>query len=188
MLQASHVLLIWSNVTSGREREFLDWYEGAYRRELLAHESVVALQHYERHEIDVTAGMYPPVPFRYLGVCWLSIDGGQAAAPLLERIASLHDKEASVSGGATWLYYPVSEKLGRSAHEQPATLLLALANALPRCEAEFQEWYSTRHLRHALVIPEIVSGQCIRRSSFQIPGALDVGFDTVAIYELEGSV
>jgi hypothetical protein len=61
------------------------------------------------------------------------------------------------------------------------------ANAVPGQEAEFSEWYATRHIRHALNLPALVSGQCLQRALFQSPGALAADYATIAVYEQEGS-
>ncbi len=64
---------------------------------------------------------------------------------------------------------------------------MAFANATPGHEFEFREWYATRHIRHALNIPALVSGQCFQRTEFQQPGALEAGFSLIAKYEQEGT-
>lgn len=66
-------------------------------------------------------------------------------------------------------------------------LTLAFANGTPGQETEFREWYATRHIRHALNIPALVSGQCFERTQFQMPGAMNACFATIAVYEQEGS-
>jgi hypothetical protein len=166
---------------------FRSWYLGPYQREILALTPVLSGQQYEPHELDVSRGRYPGLPFRYLGLYDLSVDGAQAALGVIERAAELHRREASAEAPATWLYYPVSERVGRSPAEHPSLLTLAFANAVPGREAEFREWYATRHIRHALNIPALVSGRCLERTQFQSPGALAADYSMIAVYEQEGS-
>lgn len=185
--QRSHVLFILSNPTVGQEVPFLEWYQGAYRLAVVESAGVLSVQHYERHEVDVTCGRYAPLPFQYLGLYELSLDGAEAAAGLIERIALLHAEQTAADAPATWLYYPACEKVGRAPAAKPSMLAVAFANGLPEQEREFREWYATRHIRHALNIKALVSGQCFERTSFQNPGALDASFSTIAIYEQEGT-
>jgi len=185
--QRSHVLLVFSNPRVESERIFRSWYLGSFQQEMLALTAVLSGQQYEPHEVDVSRGKYPGLPFRYLGVYDLSVDGAQAALGVIERIRQLHARESSAAAPATWLYYPVSERVGRSPAARPSLLTLAFANAVPGQEAEFHEWYVTRHIRHALNIPALVSGQCLERTQFQSPGALTADYSMIAIYEQEGT-
>jgi hypothetical protein len=185
--QRSHVLFVLSQPQVGRESAFLAWYQGAYRQAVVDHVGVLRAQHYERHDVDITRGRFAPLPFRYLGLYELSIDGAETAAGLIDRITQLHREQAAAQAPATWLYYPVSEKVGRSPAARPSLLTLAFANGVPGQEAEFREWYATRHIRHALKIPALVSGQCLERTQFQRPGALEATFHTIAVYEQEGT-
>jgi hypothetical protein len=185
--QRSHVLLVLSNPREGSERNFRSWYLGSFQQEMLALTAVLSGQQYEPHELDVSRGKYPGLPFRYLGVYDLSVDGAQAALGVIERINELHGRERSAAASATWMYYPVSERVGRSPAARPSLLTLAFSNAVPGQEAEFHEWYVTRHIRHALNIPALVSGQCLERAQFQSPGALAADYSMIAVYEQEGT-
>ena len=185
--QRSHVLLILSNPKVNSDRIFRSWYLGSYQQEVLALTSVLSGQQYEPHEVDVSRGRYPGLPFRYLGLYDLSVDGARAALEVIERIRELHGRERSAAAPATWLYYPVSERVGRAPAARPSLLTLAFANAVPGQEAEFREWYVTRHIRHALNIPALVSGQCLERSELQSPGALAADYSMIAVYEQEGT-
>jgi hypothetical protein len=185
--QRSHVLVVLSNPKAGADSSFRSWYLGRYQHEILALAPVLSGQQYEPHDVDVSRGRYPGLPFRYLGLYDLSIDGAHAALEVIERIRRLHARENSATVPATWLYYPVSERVGRAPAEPPSLLTLAFANAVPGQEAEFREWYATRHIRHALNIPALVSGQCLERTQFQSPGALAPDYNTIAIYEQEGT-
>lgn len=181
--QRSHVLFVLSNGRAGHDAAFLKWYRGAYRNQLTNFPGVLTVGLYERHELDLTLGRYPPPPFRYLGLCDLSLDGAQAAEGMVEHVTALHRDQPAAEAPATWLYYPVSEKVGRSPPDLPAMLTLAFANAVAGRELEFREWYATRHIRHALNIPALVSGQCFERTQFQRSGALEPSFNTIAVYE-----
>jgi hypothetical protein len=185
--QRSHVIFVLSNANPTHEAEFLHWYQGAYRQSVSNHDGVVRVQHYEQHDIDITQGLYPRLPFHYLGLYELSLDGASAAEGLIERITALHRQQAAAQAPATWLYYPVSEKVGLSPVAAPSMLTLAFANGVMGQEAEFREWYATRHIRHALNIPALVSGQCFQLTQFQRPGALESPFNTIAVYEQEGT-
>lgn len=180
--QRSHILFVLSNAPAGRRPEYLRWYQGTYLQEVRQAPCVVSAQHYERHEVDLTLGSFPPLPFEYLGLYEISVDGAQAAEGLIDRIGALHDRTA-----ATWLYYPMSEKVGRSPATLPSMLTIAFANPVEGQAAEFREWYATRHIRHALNIPALVTGQCFERTLFQKPGALDPTFAMIAVYEQTGT-
>jgi hypothetical protein len=183
--QRSHVLFVLSNAKAGHEAAFSQWYRGLYWQAASNIAGVLGAQHFERHEVDITQGQYASLPFHYVGLYELSVDGAQAAQGLIERIALLHREQAAAQVPATWLYYPVSEKVGRAPTALPSMLTLAFANAVAGQEAECREWYATRHIRHALNIPAVVSGQCFERTQFQRPGAMEASFHTIAVYEQE---
>jgi len=185
--QRSHVLCVLSEPRAGREQSFLEWYLGSLVLEMRTTAGVLSAQHYERHEVDITRGRYPPLPFRYLGLYGLSLDGAEAASSVIDRVTALHEEQATAGPPATWLYYPASERVGRAPGVSPSMLTIAFANGLPGQEAEFREWYATRHIRHALNVPALVSGQVFERTLFQKPGALDAKFSAIAVYEQEGS-
>jgi hypothetical protein len=183
--QRSHVLLVLSHPEAGRESAFLHWYRGACRKVVAEHANVLSARHYEQHEVDISQGRFAPLPFRYLALYELSLDGAHEASNLIERVETLHRQQDAAGPPATWLYYPVSEKVGRSPAALPSMLTLAFANAVPGEEAAFREWYATRHIRHALNIPALTSGQCFARTLFQRPGALQPRFSMIALYEQE---
>jgi hypothetical protein len=185
--QRSHVLVVLSNPTAGSDQIFRSWYLGLYQQSVLALTAVLGGQQYEPDELDVSRGKYPGLPFRYLALYDLSVDGAQAALDVIEHIRDLHGREESAAAPATWLYYPVSERVGRAPVLRPSLLTLAFANAVPGQEADFHEWYVTRHIRHALNIPALVSGQCLERTEFQSPGALAADYSMIAVYEQEGT-
>jgi len=185
--QRSHVLLAWSEARAGCEVDFLGWYQSVYRHAVAQLPGILRSQHYERHEVDITSGLYEPVPFRYLGIHDLAVDGARSASRVIDSIDALHRAQGAAQPSATWLYYPASEKVGLGSQSAGSLRTLAFANALPGREAEFREWYATQHLRHALNIPVLVSGQCLERCTYQKPGALEPSFSLIAIYEQDGT-
>lgn len=185
--QRSHLLLVLSNPKMDSEARFRSWYLGSFRQALNEVSGILCALLYEPHEVDVSGGKYPGLPSKFLALVDLGIDGAAAALPILEGIQALHREEDSAEEAATWLYYPASEQAGRDAVLKPSLLTLAFANAIPARESEFREFYATRHIRHALKIPALVSGQCFERTEFQNPGALEARFSMVALYQQEGS-
>ncbi len=184
--QPSHVLFVLSN-PGADEAAFLEWYQGPYRDVVITIPGVLSVQHYQQHEVDVTRGQFGRPPFRYLGLYELSLDGAEAADRVIETIRLLHQQQVAAEAPATWLYYPASEKVGRSPEDLPSLLTIAFANGVPGEESQFREWYATRHIRHALNVPALVSGQCLERTVFQRPGAAEAAFSTIAVYEQVGS-
>lgn len=185
--QRSHVLFVLSNAKADQEGTFVEWFQGRYLREISDVASVLNVQHYKQHEVDITQGRYGRAPLEYLGLYELALDGAREANALIELIATLHRNEAAAEDPATWLYYPISEKVGRAPRVFPSMLTLAFANGVAGREAEFREWYATRHIRHALNISALVSGQCFERTEFQRPGALEAIYSMIAVYEQEGT-
>lgn len=185
--QRSHLLLVLSSPSQGADEPFRGWYLGPYRQAVLELPGVLRGEQYEPHEVDVSNGRYPGLSSRYLALYELSIDGAHEAAKILEGVARLHREERSAAPAATWLYYPASERVGRAPRQRPSLLTIAFANALAGREAEFREWYATRHIRHALAIAQLVSGQCFERTQFQEPGAAAAGYSMIAVYEQDGS-
>lgn len=185
--QRSHTLFVLSHPKPGYEPQFLPWYRAAFRQAASHIPGVLSVNLYAQDEIDITQGQWPPPPFRYLGILELSVDGADAAEAAIQRVTSLHTDQGAAEAPATWLYYPVSEKVGRAPNAVTSPLTIAFANSMSGQEAEFREWYATRHIRHALIIPNLVSGQCFERTHFQRPGALAAQYMTIAVYEQEGS-
>lgn len=185
--QRSHVLFVLSDAHAGQEAAFERWWQGAYREAVLGISGILSAQHYKQHEVDITQGRLPRAPHQYLGLYELSIDGAEAAAEAIEAITPLYEAEAAAQRPSMWLYYPVSEKVGSAPAQLPAMLTVAFANGLPGQEAGFREWYITRHIRHALNISALVSGQCFERTQFQSPGAAQADFSMIAVYEQVGS-
>lgn len=183
--QRSHMLFVLSGARAGREPAFLEWYRGEYLSTIRAAPNVLRARQYEQQEVDVTRGRYARPPLHYLGLLELSLDGAEQAESLIKSIEVLHHEHVDAESPATWLYYPSSEKIGLATSAAPSMLTIAFANGVPGQEAEFREWYATRHIRHALNIPALVSGQCFERAQFQRPGAHAAGYVTIAVYEQE---
>ena len=185
--QRSHILLVLSQPQQGREPDFLDWYKGDYLHAIANQEKVLSVQHFEPHEVDITKGKHKPLPYPYLSLIELSLDGAEQACDLIQRITALHQAQPTANEPATWLYFTTSEKVGRAPNTTASLMTMAFANPLPGKEIEFREWYSTRHIRHALNVPALVSGQCFELTEFQQTGALAADFSLIAIYEQEGT-
>jgi hypothetical protein len=185
--QRSHLLFVLSNAKAGSETAFIEWYQGAYRKAVARIVAVVHGLHYEQHDVDISQGRYPGLPYKYLALYQLSLDGAEAAEEIIREINTLFAQSTTTQTPATWLYYPVSDKVGRAPQHLPALLTIAFANSIPGREREFREWYATRHIRHALSIPALVSGQCFEPTRFQRPGVCPISYDTIAIYEQDGA-
>jgi hypothetical protein len=127
------------------------------------------------------------VPFRYLALVELSVDGAEAAIPIIDMVAELHEDEESSREAATWLYFPAGEAVGQEMAWGRRPLTIAFANSVSGGDEEFREWYPTRHIRHALKIPALVNGQCYTRTRFQKSGAMTAKFSMIAVYEQEGT-
>ena len=102
---------------------------------------VLTVAHYEKHEIDVTEGAYQEIEYNYLSIIQLSLDGAEQSEPIINKIERLYEAEPSAHKPAVWLYYPVSEKVGRDPVVGKEMLTLAFANPLPGTDIEFREWY-----------------------------------------------
>ena len=185
--QRSHILFVFSNPSDGSTSDFIAWYTQTLLDEVLSLDLVIGVQHFSRHEVDITMGHYPPPDYGYLSVYELSIDGAEQAAKVIAHINERYENESSAGSLATWLYYPSSEKVGRVSDKEDHLLTLAFANATKGNEQEFREWYCTRHIRHALYIPVLVSGQCFERAQFQQSGQSEPEYQMIAMYEQEGS-
>ena len=185
--QRSHILLVLSQPQQGRESDFLDWYKGDYLQAIANQDKVLSVQNFEQHEVDITKGKHKPLPYPYLSLIELSLDGAEQASDLIQQITDLHQAQSAANEPATWLYFTTSEKVGRAPNTTEPLMTMAFANALPGKEIEFREWYNTRHIRHALNVPALVSGQCFELTEFQQAGALAADFSLIAIYEQEGT-
>jgi hypothetical protein len=185
--QRSHVIFSLCQCAAGTEEAFRPWYQDQALGQILGINQVLRARHYEQGDVDITRGRHPRLPYRYLGMYDLSVDGAEEAAHIVEQIHSLHQKQPLSESPATWLYYPLGERVGLPSRLTNCMLTLAFANAVGGQEEEFREWYVTRHLRHALNIPALVNGQCFYRTAVQRPGTREADFAMIAVYEQEGS-
>lgn len=185
--QCSHLLIALSSPVGGHGKKFSDWYKDSLLKLVIKMDHVVSAQHFKRHEIDITMGNYPPPDFRYLGVYELSLDGAEEAEPVIKKIMNFHNDQDFSGPPVTWIYYPVSEKVGNLSCSSDSLLTVAFANGLAGAEKEFREWYCTRHIRHALYFPGIVSGQCFEVTGFQLTVESHQMYQMIALYEQEGT-
>lgn len=183
--QRSHTLFVLSNPVPGKQEPFLAWYGGSYLRAIFEDRLVLAAKHFEQHEVDITLGRHPRLPYRHLAIYELALDGAEQADGLCRKIAAMHEEEESAETPALWLYYPICERVGREPSKR-SLLTIAFANGLANRQTEFEEWYTTRHIRHALKIPALTSGQCFRPTGFQHAGPFPISFDVIAVYDQEG--
>lgn len=181
-LQRTHMLLVLSHPSEEREVDHVAWFTGPFRESVSAMPGVVAARCYRQHEVDITKGRYAPVEYGFLAIVDLSLDGGDQAEPILCEIADLHRQSGVANPPATWLYFPSSEKAGRQ-DSGAGMITVAYANPVPGTEAQFREFYVTRHLRHALKISALVGGQCFERAQHQRAGSMQPYFQMVAIYD-----
>lgn len=179
--QPSHILMVFGKSKVGKEKQFKNWYTSDYRARITGLDTILSVEHYRQYPLNL--GNHKPIGFDHLGIYQLSLDGAEDAQSLLKSIHQLFEEEASAENCATWIYYPVSEKVGCQPDAPSPYLTIAFANAAHGRESEFREWYSTQHLRHALALPALVSGQRFEKTEFQISGALGCGYETIAIYE-----
>jgi hypothetical protein len=184
--QRSHLLFVLSNAKTGKEDEFLAWYKETARDAVLSQPNILKASHFAEDTIDVTGGAFPKPQYCYLALYELSVDGAEQAGESIEAISSLYSGSGCAEAPATWLHFALGEKVGISTPDAPG-VTIAYANGLPGRENEFREWYTTRHIRHALNIPALASGQCFERTQFQRPGALEPQYHIVAVYEQTGS-
>ena len=185
--QPSHTLFVLSNAVADRKENFVKWYTQSYHQSIVQLDNVLSAQHYTRHEIDITHGSFPGPSYQYLGVYELCLDGAGQAQEIINTITQSHQQESSAELPATWLYFPISEKVGRSPEIADPMIALAFANGLPGREAEFREWYCTQHMRHALHIPVFASGQCLERTGFQDPGVVSPDYSLICFYQWDGT-
>lgn len=185
--QRSHLLLVFSNAIRDKRAQYYEWSMCVFRENLATYGQVLSINLLEKHEIDVTEGAYQEIPYEYLTIIELSLDGAFQAQELIKVIRQLHREGYSEGTPVTCLYYPTSERVGRSAHIDNTMLTIAFANPVLGSESEFHEWYCTRHIRHALNVPQLVSGQCFQRTSYQEPQAKTINYSLIAIYEQEGT-
>jgi hypothetical protein len=80
--QRSHLLVVLSNAQAGADQSFRNWFLGPYQRTVLKLDGVLRGQQYEAHEVDISDGKYPGLPYHYFAIYDLSVDGAAAAGNL----------------------------------------------------------------------------------------------------------
>ncbi len=187
--QRSHTLLVFCKAEDGKAEAFSNWFKMDCLRSVAGLSKVLSVRHYQEYPFNLS-GNYTPIGFDYLGIYQLHLDGAEDASELINQINTLYRNEPSAGDIATWLYYPVSEKVGcnkTTISPSSPVITIAFANAVKGCEAEFREWYTTEHLRHALIIPALISSQRFELTAIQTPGAMAADYQTIAIYEQDDS-
>ena len=181
----SHTLLVFCKAVDGQEESFANWFKTDCLQSVVAFDKVLSARHYQEYPYNLS-GEYKPIGFDHLGLYQLSLDGAKDVDDLIDQINELYQGESSAGDIATWLYFPVTEKIGCDSMTVPPStpiITIAFANAVKGREAEFREWYSTGHLRHALLLPAFTSSQRFELTEFQISGTMVPGYETIAIYE-----
>jgi hypothetical protein len=184
--QRSHLLLVLSQPKEGSADDFTAWHAATCRETMLQRPEVLTASCFVEDDVDITGGKFPALTHRHLAIYELSVDGAEQAEAAIAVVEALYRDSGVAEQPATWLYFPVSEKIGLSVPKAPF-LTIAYSNATPGDEDVFREWYTTRHIRHALNIPAFTSGQCFERTQWQRPGALEARFHIIALYEQTGS-
>ena len=182
--QRSHILFVLSNPMPDRGSEFLSWYKQDYHHAIEKSDNILSVQHYEQDEPEEG---YPPPEYQYFGIYELSLDGAEEAESIIQQVTDMHSREDSANTPATWLYYPISEAVGRPAIIENPMLIVAFANGIRGSESEFREWYCTRHIRHALNAPYNANGQCFGLTNFQRSGSAEPIYEIMAVYEQENT-
>jgi hypothetical protein len=184
--QRSHLLLVLAQPKEGSADDFAAWHAAACRETMLKRPEVLTASYFVEDDVDITGGKFPALTYRHLAIYELSVDGAEQAEAAIAVVEALHRDSGVAEQPATWLYFPVGEKVGLSVPEAPF-LTIAYSNGTPGDEDVFREWYTTRHIRHALNIPAFTSGQCFERTQWQRAGALEARFHIIALYEQTGS-
>lgn len=185
--QRTHNLYIFSNAKSDKDEAFRVWYLEECLQAIFRLDGVLSCQLFERQDYDISDGISIDCDFDFVTVCELGLDGAEQAAPTMDNIVKLFRAGRLAQEPALWLFYPVSEKVGRPPDYSPF-ISLAFAAPVKGLEAEFREWYSTGHIRHALNIPTYVSSQRFELTEFQQPGAAAASYESLAVYEQEGCI
>jgi hypothetical protein len=67
------------------------------------------------------------------------------------------------------------------------TILVAMVNALPGQEDEFEAWYA-EHMREVAAVPGVQPGTRYRVTDVQAPGAATPTHRYLTVYEIDGDV
>ena len=140
--QRSHTLLVFCKTTDEKKETFLNWFKTDCLQTVAGFNKVLSARHYQEYPFNLS-GNYKPIGFDYLGMYQLILDGAEEASELIDQINALYKNESSAGDVATWLYFPVSEKIGfNRANTSPSTsfITIAFANAVKGRDVEFREW------------------------------------------------
>lgn len=183
--QRSHTLLVFSNAPKVEKKNYEVWLKSDAWTEFSHNKKVLSVKSYRQHPMDF--GGYEPIGFNYLTLVQLSLNGAEDVVSVLDKLHTIFNEVSGSQSVATWLYYPVSEKVGLRRNTDAPYLTIAFANAVEGMEAEFREWYSSQHIRHALIIPALVSGQCFELTAYQASVGVESCYQTIAIYEQDST-
>ena len=160
-----------------------------YQRSVLKLAGVLRGQQYEAHEVDISGGKYPGLPYQYFGyIRRLLSMARRAPARILDRIKDLHASRAQRSTARGLALLP------RQRTRRPVCGSATLAPHGRICKLPFPvgKTSSVSGMPRAIFVmhcrfPALVSGQCFARTEFQSPGAMSADFSMIAVYEQEGS-
>ena len=107
-----HFFMVYSNPVPGREKEFIDWYNGQHTHDLLQIEGVVAAQFFKLSEPQYRPGQ--PHPYQYMVIWEIDSDNVQEVFKRIQdNLANgktvRSDSFAKVSGNDT--FTPISRRL-----------------------------------------------------------------------------
>lgn len=179
----SHLLIVLSNAAQEKKTEFRKWLKDNGLKGLFFGNQVLCVRSYAMHPVKVNPHS-PPLGFDFLTLFELCIDGTKEAGELISKIRSGFEDLSLAGKIATGLYYPVGEKTGCPGKGDARHITIAFSNPSPGCDHEFREWYTTQHIRHALVIPALLNGQVFEATRFQEGNAMAHDYQTIAIYDM----
>lgn len=179
--QSSHTALIFFSLDESECEAIKAWSDTAVSSELRSSEFVLRQRVFRKIDFRLYE-FCRDIDFDYVNICDLALDGASEFQKLGEKIQLYANKCSVISKLQTWLYYPVSEKVGDLSNSNPPFVTLALANAVKGQGARFREWYSSQHIRHALNIPALLNGQRFERCEFQSRNDQRPEYESVAIY------
>ncbi|MFT3852985.1 MAG: hypothetical protein QM733_09630 [Ilumatobacteraceae bacterium] len=187
--QRSHVLCVLATASQGNEAQFERMYlDPAFRAELGQHEAVVDVRVFKRSPVDLSGGMGQSLDFTHLTLLDLRVDGAEDAVPAIDHVAAVHGQSGVAKDPATWLFRPVTEKVGDTGAAPKPLAVFAFTNGVPGKRDEYLEFYATRHIRHALYISTFAGSQLTQKTSFQKPGRLPIDdFECLTCYDLVGT-
>jgi hypothetical protein len=189
-----YVCLVLTNAAAGREQDFNAWYDGVHLREVLDNlPGYVAGQRFRLHAAQRPGGRASS--WTYLAEYEVRTDDLAAANRAVEEFKAAggftsHDG-ALAPGHAAWFFAPTKKlvterevaaaskpKLGAARH-----VFLALTNASPGREEEFDRWYDLHVPEVVAEFPGLVNGRHHERVGEQREG-MSPPFRNLARYDL----